>query len=271
MSGGGGASHGEAVSRPARRRQLPDWFWTLAGLVVVFGVWQFYGQFTNPFLFPSLTRVLAQLWIYASSGVLFDAFVSTMILLFVGLALGSVVGVLAGMIIGSNPNLSAIFAPFVQVAYSTPRIALIPLVILWAGVGFQAQVVLVFLSCVFEVLTATEAGVQQVTRQFREVSRSFRLTRMQMFTKVILPGSVTYIFSGIRLGLGAAFIGALGAQMFMQATGLGAVVKRAMQSFRTDQVMATIITLAVTAAALTFLMRQGERRLAPWRSDAFED
>ena len=251
-----------------RRRSLPDGFWTALGIITVFGVWQFYGQFTNPFLFPSFTRVLDQLWIYISSGVLLRAFFETMVLLFAGLSIASVVGVVAGMIIGSNPNLSAIFAPFIQVAYSTPRIALIPMVMLWFGIGFPAQVVLVFLSCVFEVLTATEAGVQQVGRQYREVSRSFRLSRFETFTKVILPGSISYIFSGIRLGMGAAFIGALGAQMFMQASGLGAVVKRAMQSFRTDQVMACIITLAVTAAVLTALMRQGERRIAPWRSDA---
>jgi NitT/TauT family transport system permease protein len=254
-----------------KRHLLPDWAWMGIGLVLVFGIWQFYGQFTNPFLFPSFTRVLQQLWIYVAGGVLLQAFIQTMLLLFVGLALASVVGVIAGMIIGSNPNLSAVFAPFIQVAYSTPRIALIPMVMLWFGIGFNAQVVLVFLSCVFEVLTATEAGVQQVGKQYREVSRSFRLSRLETFTKVILPGSIAYIFSGIRLGMGAAFIGALGAQMFMQASGLGSVVKHAMQSFRTDQVMACIITLAVTAALLTAVMRRAERWAAPWRIDAVDD
>lgn len=254
-----------------KRRVLPDWAWTGLGLVVVFGIWQFYGQFTNPFLFPSFTRVLTQLWNYLASGELLVAFGQTMLLLFAGLGIATVVGVIAGMIIGSNPNISAVFAPFIQVAYSTPRIALIPMVMVWFGIGFNAQVVLVFLSCVFEVLTATEAGVQQVGKQYREVSRSFRLSRLGTFTKVILPGSIAYIFSGIRLGMGAAFIGALGAQMFMQASGLGNVVRRAMQSFRTDQVMACIITLAVTAAVLTWAMRRAERQVAPWRDDAFDN
>lgn len=254
-----------------RRRQWPDWAWITLGIILVLGVWQLYGQFTNPFLFPSFTRVMDQLWFYAATGVLFKALVETLILLFAGLALGAVVGVLAGLAIGSNPNLSAIFAPFIQVAYSTPRIALIPLIILWAGIGFHAQVVLVFLSCVFEVLTSTESGAAQVTRQFREVSRSFRLGRVATFFKVTLPGSIPYIFAGIRLGMGAAFIGAVGAQLFMQATGVGVVLKQAMQSFRTDQVMACIVVLAVISAVLTMVMRRGERRLATWRADSMED
>lgn len=253
------------------RRVLPDWVWTLVGLIVVLGGWQLYGQFTNPFLLPSFSRVLYQLWVYASNGILFKAFLNTMQLLFVGLAIGSVVGIVVGMVIGFNRNLSTVFAPFIQVAYSTPRIALIPLVILWFGVDFNAQIVLVFLSCVFEVITATETGVQQIGRQYREVARSFRLSRFQTFAKVILPGSVSYIFSGIRLGMGAAFVGALGAQMFMQASGLGSVVKQAMQSFRTDQVMACIITLAVAAALLMMVMKRTERRIAPWRSEVFDE
>jgi len=252
-------------------RRLPNPAWTLIGMVVVLGGWQLYAQFTNPFLFPSLSRVFYQLWVYASNGILFKAFLSTLQLLFVGLALGSVIGIAVGLVIGSNRNLSTVFMPFVQVAYSTPRIALIPLVMLWFGVGFNAQIVLVFLSCVFEVITATDAGVQQIGKQYREVARSFRLSRFQTFVKVILPGSVSYIFSGIRLGMGSAFVGALGAQMFMQASGLGSVVKQAMQSFRTDQVMACIITLAVAAAILMSVMRRTERRIAPWRVEAFED
>ncbi|MDB5562104.1 MAG: hypothetical protein JWN11_1522 [Hyphomicrobiales bacterium] len=254
-----------------KRRSLPDLVWAVLGIVLIVAVWQFYGQLTNPFLFPSFTRVLGQLWEYIASGILGRAFVETMGLLVVGLAIGSVVGIVVGIVIGSNANLSATFAPFIQVAYSTPRIALIPLVMLWFGVGFNAQVVLVFLSCVFEVVTATEAGVQLVTKQYREVARSFRLSRLQTFIKVILPGSVSYIFSGIRLGMGSAFVGALGAQMFMQASGLGSVVKHAMQSFRTDQVMACVITLAITAAVLTAGMRRAEQRIAPWRNDSFDD
>jgi ABC-type nitrate/sulfonate/bicarbonate transport system permease component len=255
-----------------RHAQWPDWVWTGIGIVLVLGIWQTYGQFTNPFLFPSFTRVMDQLWLYAVNGVLLKAVFETMILLFAGLAVGSVVGVIAGLIIGSNRNLSAIFAPFIQVAYSTPRIALIPLIILWAGIGFYAQVVLVFLSCVFEILTATEAGASQVARQYREVSRSFRLGRFSTFMKVTLPGSIPYIFAGIRLGMGGAFIGAVGAQLFMQATGVGVVLKQAMQSFRTDRVMACIILLAVIAAVLTAGMRHIERRLAPWRAaDVVDD
>jgi ABC-type nitrate/sulfonate/bicarbonate transport system permease component len=132
--------------------------------------------------------------------------------------------------------------------------------------------VLVFLSCVFEILTATEAGASQVARQYREVSRSFRLGRFSTFMKVTLPGSIPYIFAGIRLGMGGAFIGAVGAQLFMQATGVGVVLKQAMQSFRTDRVMACIILLAVIAAVLTAGMRHIERRLAPWRAaDVVDD
>ena len=192
-------------------------------------------------------------------------------LLFTGLILGSVVGIIAGLILGANRTLSLTLAPFIQAAYATPRIALIPLIILWFGVGFRAQVVLVFLSCVFEVLTATEVGVQEISGQYFEVSRSFRLGRFQTFTKVIVPGSVSYIVSGIKLGLGHAFVGAIGAELFMQVSGMGGMVRLAMQLFRTDQVMALILVLAVAAALLIVLMRITERILVPWAAGGGRD
>jgi ABC-type nitrate/sulfonate/bicarbonate transport system permease component len=257
------------VVRPVRKR-WPDWVWTLIGIVVILSSWQVYGLVTNPFLFPTVTRVLDQIWYFLVTGVLLTAFWETAVLLFVGLAIGTALGILFGLIIGANRKLSDIVAPFVQAAYATPRIALIPLIMIWFGVGFQAQVVLVVLSCLFEVLTATEAGVQQVVSQYREVARSFRLSRLHTFTKVVLPGSVSYIFSGMRLGLGNAFIGALGAQMFMQATGLGAMVRLSSQMFRTDQVMAVLVTLSIISALLMWAMRHAERRLAPWRTDIIE-
>jgi NitT/TauT family transport system permease protein len=249
------------------RPRLPEWFWTSLGIIMALGIWQFYGQMTNPFLFPSFTRVLSQLWYYFESGKLLVAFWETLVLLTLGLVIGSVLGIVLGLIIGSNRTLSLILAPYIQAGYATPRIALIPLIMIWFGIGFEAQVVLVVLSCLFEVLTSTEAGVQQVSGQFHEVARSFRLSRFKTFTKVILPGSMSYIFSGVRLGLGHAFIGALGAQMFMEASGLGAIVQLAQHLFRTDQVLAGVVTLAVLSALLMGAMRLLERRLAPWRTE----
>lgn len=253
-----------------RRVRLRDWQWGVLGALVILAAWQIYGSFTNPFFMPPPTRVWNELWSYLSSGLLAREIQHTILLLVVGLILGCAAGIPIGLVLGVNPRASAVLAPFVQAAYATPRIALIPVVIIWFGVGLEGSIVLVFLQCVFEILIATEAGAREVSGQFVEVARSFRLSRLRTFVDVIVPGSIPYIVSGLRLGLSNAFIGAIGAELFMESRGIGGIVRQAGQSFRTDRVLAAVIVMAALAVALIGLMRYWERRTQVWRIETFE-
>lgn len=252
------------------RPRLADWQWTLLGAIFIVSSWQLYGTLTNPFFMPPPTRVLGELWEYARSGLLVKGMEHTFLLLVVGLTFGSIVGIPSGLLLGVNRAASDILAPYLQAAYATPRIALIPVVIIWFGVGLQGQLVLVFLQCVFEITIATEAGAREVSGQFVEVARSFRLSRLKTFVSVIVPGSLPYIVSGLRLGLSNAFIGAIGAELFMESLGMGGIVRQAGQSFRTDRVLAIVLVMAVAAVVLVALMRAWERRTQPWRVAALE-
>ncbi len=253
-----------------RSFRLADWQWNVLGALVIIGAWQLYATFANPFFIPSFTRVLSELWTYIVTGAIAEALGHTFLLLIVGLVLGSLVGVPLGLFLGVNQRLGDILAPYIQAAYATPRIALIPVVIIFFGISTPGQIVLVFLQCVFEILIATEAGAREVSGQFVEVARSLRLSRLKTFVDVILPGSFPYIVSGLRLGLSNAFIGAIGAELFMESAGMGELVRFASQSFRTDRVIAGVIVLSLVAVVLITGMRLWERRVQGWRTETFE-
>ena len=254
----------------SERLRLRDWQWGVLGMLVILTAWQLYGSFTNPFFLPPPTRVWNELATYITSGLLAREIQHTILLLVVGLALGALVGIPAGLILGVSPTASAVLAPYIQAAYATPRIALIPVVIIWFGVGLEGSIVLVFLQCVFEILITVEAGARAVSGQFVEVARSFRLSRLRTFVDVIAPGSVPYIVSGLRLGLSNAFIGAIGAELFMESRGIGGIVRQAGQAFRTDRVLAAVIVMAVLAVALIGAVRYWERRSQSWNVETFE-
>ena len=252
------------------RVRLADWQWGVLGMLIILAAWQLYGSFTNPFFLPPPLRVGNELATYITTGLLAREIQHTILLLVVGLVTGALVGIPAGLLLGVNPTASAVLAPYLQAAYATPRIALIPVVIIWFGVGLEGSIVLVFLQCVFEILIATEAGAREVSGQFVEVARSFRLSRVRTFIDVIAPGSIPYIVSGLRLGLSNAFIGAIGAELFMESRGIGGIVRQAGQAFRTDRVLAAVIVMAVLAVSLISLMRYWERRTQAWRVETFE-
>ena len=93
---------------------------------------------------------------------------------------------------------------------------------------------------------------------------------LKRFISVVMPGSFPFIVSGLRLGLSNAFVGAIGAELFLESKGIGAIVKVAAQSFRTDRVLANVLVLALIAVALMTLMRYWARRSQPWRQETFE-
>jgi ABC-type nitrate/sulfonate/bicarbonate transport system permease component len=252
------------------RPRLADWQWALLGVLVILGAWEVYGRFSNPFFVPPVTRVFGELREFIASGVLLKALQHTFFLLVVGMTLGSLVGVPLGLLLGVFRSVGDVLAPYIQGAYATPRIALIPVVIIFFGTGLQGQLLLVFLQCVFEIMIATEAGAREVQGQFIEVAKSFRLSKFQTFFKVIAPGSFPYIVSGLRLGLSNAFIGAIGAELFLESAGMGGLIYITSQSFRTDRALALIIVMTVTAIALISLMRYMERKSQSWRIETFE-
>jgi ABC-type nitrate/sulfonate/bicarbonate transport system permease component len=184
---------------------------------------------------------------------------------FSGFALAIVVGVPLGILMGWYSRVNAILEPFVSALYATPRIALLPLVVIWFGIGIASKVAIVFLGAIFPILVNTITGVRTIEADFIKVARSFGATDRQMFLTVVLPSSVPMLLTGLRLGLGHALVGIVVGEMYGATQGLGYLIAVAGARFQTDRVMVGIILIAGLGVALTELLRAIERRFERWR------
>jgi NitT/TauT family transport system permease protein len=184
-----------------------------------------------------------------------------------GYGLAVVVGVPLGILMGWYSRLNAVLDPFVNALYATPRIALMPLIIIWFGIDLTAKIAIIFLSTVFPILVNTMTGVRTMERDFVKVARSFGATDGQLFLTVALPSSVPNLLTGLRLGLGHALIGIVVGEMYGSSAGIGYMMQAAGATFQTDKVMVGIVIIAGAGMALTQILKMIEARYDVWRPD----
>jgi ABC-type nitrate/sulfonate/bicarbonate transport system permease component len=184
-----------------------------------------------------------------------------------GFGLAALVGVPLGILMGWYSRLNAILEPFVNALYATPRIALMPLIIIWFGIDLPAKLAIIFLSSVFPILVNTMTGVRTIERDFVKVARSFGASDRQLFTTVALPSSVPNLLTGLRLGLGHALIGIVVGEMYGASAGIGFMMQTAGATFQTDKVMVGIVIIAAAGMGMTQLLKVLEKRVDIWRPD----
>jgi len=182
-----------------------------------------------------------------------------------GYALAVVVGILVGVGMGWYADVAAALQPFVSALYSTPRVALIPLLIIWLGIGIWSKVAVVFLVAVFQILISTEAGVRAADESLIRTAHSFGANDRQIFTTIVLPGAVPFLIAGLRLGLGQALVGIVVGELYAATAGIGYEIAVAGETFQTDRVFVGIAILASTAILLMWGLRRLEMRFESWR------
>jgi NitT/TauT family transport system permease protein len=185
--------------------------------------------------------------------------------LFLGFGLAIVSGMAVGIAMGMFPTLRRILDPYVNAFYAMPTVALVPLVIIWLGLGFEAKVFLTWLVAIFPVIINAQIGVMNVPAAFIETARAFGCDRWQVFRRVILHAATPFFIAGIRLGLGRALVGVVVAEMFTALAGLGYMVVFYGNTFRTAEVFVPIVVLAALSIAITKVIYRMERWIAPWR------
>ncbi len=182
-----------------------------------------------------------------------------------GYGLAVVVGILVGVGMGWYRDVSAVLQPFVSALYSTPRIALLPLLIIWLGIGIWSKVAVVFLVAVFQILISTEAGVRAADESLIRTARSFGARDRQIFTTIVLPGAVPFLIAGLRLGLGQGLVGIVVGELYAATAGIGYEIAVAGQTFQTDRVFVGIVILASASIGLMWCLRQLEMKFESWR------
>jgi ABC-type nitrate/sulfonate/bicarbonate transport system permease component len=181
-----------------------------------------------------------------------------------GLAIG--IGVPAGLIFGWYRRIAAFFDPLMTGFYASPRIAFMPVFVLWFGIGIWSKVVLIVLMSVFPIIMNTMSGVRSVSSDLVRVARAFGANDRQLFRTVILPGSVPSIMSGLRIGTGLALIGIVVGELLAGTAGIGHMIVESGSRFRTDRVFVGIIVISTVGVLLSLLTQSMEKRFDKWRT-----
>ena len=242
------------------------WMIRTAAIVIVLGGWELLGRQVSP-LFMSYPSAIARAAVgLIADGELLTALVSSLQTLLVGFVLASVIGILVGLFIGRYRSVDAATDWLVNALYATPLIAIIPLVILWFGLGNAAKLFIVTILAVFPVLINTAAGVRNVPEALIDVSAAFAANERQVFAKIILPAALPFMMTGLRLGIGRAIIGMVAAEFFTAITGLGALIVKYGNQYDTASMFVPILVLMLLGVGLTAAVRRIEDAIAPWRS-----
>lgn len=183
-----------------------------------------------------------------------------------GYLLAAGFGVTIGLVTGGLRIVGEYAEPIVSGFYATPVIALGPLFILWFGIGIDSKVAVCFILAVLPIIINTADGIRDVDPHLIETAQAFSATRTQIFIKVLLPGALPEILTGLRLGVGRALLGVVAGELFAAQAGLGFLIFASSQLFNPAGVFVGITALAFAGIVSMILLRWVERRLAPWRS-----
>ncbi len=235
---------------------------------IIVAAWQIAGSNLNPIYLSTPTAIVnAYFTLLTQTGrySLIPATVETLEATFLGFGLSIVIGLPLGLMMGMFRSIDIAIDPYMNALYVSPRVALIPLIIIWFGIGFNAIVVTVLLLAVFPVAINTYAGVRNIGRSLLETSEVFGVKGMRRFRKVLFPSTIPFFMTGLRLGIGQAFIGVIVAQMLLALSGLGYLITAFGDYFDTPQLMALIIELMVLGVAMTTMVQIIENKISYWK------
>ena len=222
-------------------------------------------RLVDPLFISAPSRVsIAAVELFAAGGIWNDLRVSGVEFL-VGFLLSVVVGIPMGLVMGWYRRLAYVLDPFVNALYATPGVALLPLVVIWLGIGIWSKIAIVFLGAVFPVLLSTYAGVRTTDARLLRGARSFGADDLQIFRTLVLPGSVPFIVTGLRLGVGRALIGVVVGELYAAQAGIGFLIAVAGNQFQTDKVFVGVFPIALAGVASMGALTRLERRFERWR------
>jgi NitT/TauT family transport system permease protein len=241
-------------------------WWRLAIVVGLLLLWHLAsGRLVSPMFISAPLDVADRLWELVVSGKLAFHTGYTAFHALAGFLLGALVGTAFGVLLGRMQFLAHVLDPFVMGFYSLPKIALAPLFILWFGVGTEMKVLFVAMVVFLLVFLNTYSGVRQVSREQVTILRLMRASEAQILRKVVLPSAITWMFTGLRLSVPYALIGAIMGEMLASNRGLGYLLADATSQFDTAGAFAGLVAVIVTAVLFNTAVRLAERLAMPWR------
>jgi NitT/TauT family transport system permease protein len=239
----------------------------LAGFAFVLALWEVAAQlgWIRLVLLSSPSRIWNAALIEFGSGRIWPHIGVSLLEFALGFLAASLLGILVGLVAGWFRRANYVLDPWLAALYATPDVALVPLIILWLGIGLWSKVFVVFLTALFAVAINTLVGVQSTDVRMLEVARSFGASQLTIFRTVVLPSAVPFILTGLRLASGRALVGVVLAELIAANQGIGFMINLAGTTLNTARMMVGVILLGLFGVLLGELMRRVERRFDVWR------
>lgn len=246
-------------------RRIPHLGW-LSFLVLV-ALWELACRagLVSPFTLPAPSRVLTALVEMALSGELVRHLEASLVRLAAGWATGAALGVVVGLAIGISSVARSIGLPLVSALFPVPKIALLPLLILWLGIGEASKVATIALGTFFPTVIATASGVDQIPKSLVRMAQSFDLAPRAIVARVILPGALPGVLAGARISASIGLVLLIAAEMIGAEHGIGALILQAGHLMRSDRLLAGVVLLSILGLAIGAAIGALERRLLAWR------
>jgi ABC-type nitrate/sulfonate/bicarbonate transport system permease component len=242
--------------------------WLPAAIVVVILVaWELAvrtGKISALF-FPAPSVIVRTLIRLLTSGRLIVNAGATLSRVLVGFALGGITGVVIGLLMGWSHRLRSVVDPLIAAAHPIPKIAVLPLIMIIFGIGESSKMIVVALAAFFPMLINTMAGVRQIHPIHFEVAKNYGASLTKVFTRVVIPGSLPLVLTGMRLALNIALLLTIAVELVAAQNGLGAMIWLAWETLRTEELYASIVVTAALGIGFNLILQRLTRCLVPWR------
>jgi NitT/TauT family transport system permease protein len=222
----------------------------------------------NELLIPPVSSVVRSFWNLLISGELKKHFIATLLEFAYGFSTACILGILIGYLMGMYKWFDEVMDPWIATLYSIPIITVVPLIIIWFGIGMVSKVIVVFKITAVAIILNTAAGIKALDPVWLELAKSLRLSPLETTYKIRLPGALPFIITGMRLGVGRALLGVIVAELMAANAGLGYMLRDSSETWDSPKLFVTVILLATIGLVSFNLIKKLERRMAPWRQSA---
>jgi ABC-type nitrate/sulfonate/bicarbonate transport system permease component len=241
---------------------------TVLNLALAVLAWQLVATYTDiPRLFlPSASEVVAEIPQMHERGILLGNLWISLQNYLIGMVVSIVLAIPLGMAIGGFKLLDRIFSPYVWAVYTTPRIILMPLILLWVGINDTARILLIVVSAVPAILVVVMEGVKTVDTSLLRAARSFGADRWRLFTRVVFPSTIPFIGTAVRMGVSRGLIGLFIGELFTAANGLGFIIAEASKTFDSARTYAMLLIFVGFSMAMVAASQWLESKASAWRA-----
>jgi NitT/TauT family transport system permease protein len=234
-------------------------------LALILLIWETAGRIVGPFFLAAPSAMISGAVQLFGTPEFWKAVYESMLSFIAGFSLAAVTGVAIGYLMGWYKPVAMIFNPFLSAFYVMPIAALVPVMIIWFGIGFTPRVMAVLLFSIFEIIISVYTGVRNVDQTLIEVATSFGANRWQLFRRVVFYNALPYVFAGLRIGSGRAVKGMIIAELLFAVTGMGGLIMTYSNYYRIDMVFVLVATVSIIGVIIGEIIMGTERVLAPWK------